>query len=76
MLRRTKEQVASDRPEKHEQVLELELSPKPRRIYETYLQRKRQKVLGLIGNMSKNRFEIFKSLTLSRGSSDFHLSMF
>ena len=69
MLRRTKEQVASDLPEKQEQVLELELSPKHRRIYETYLQRERQKVLGLIGYMSKNRFEIFKSLTLLRQAS-------
>ncbi len=69
MLRRTKEQVARDLPEKQEQVLELELSPKHRRIYETYLQRERQKVLGLIGNMSKNRFEIFKSLTLLRQAS-------
>ncbi len=69
MLRRTKEQVVRDLPEKQEQVLELELSPKHRRIYEIYLQRERQKVLGLIGNMSKNRFEIFKSLTLLRQAS-------
>ena len=35
-------------------------------MYETHLQRERQKVLGLIDDMSKNRFEIFRSLTLLR----------
>ena len=69
MLRRTKEQVASDLPDKHEQVLELEMSPKHKKLYQTYLQRERQKVLGLIGDMSKNRFEIFRSLTLLRQAS-------
>jgi superfamily II DNA or RNA helicase len=69
MLRRTKEQVASDLPDKQEQVLELELSPKHRRVYQTYLQRERQKVLGLLGDMSKNRMAIFRSLTLLRQAS-------
>jgi superfamily II DNA or RNA helicase len=69
MLRRTKEQVASDLPDKQEQVLELEMSPKHKKLYQTYLQRERQKVLGLIGDMSKNRFEIFRSLTLLRQAS-------
>jgi superfamily II DNA or RNA helicase len=66
MLRRTKEQVASDLPEKQEQVIELALSPRHSRIYQTYLQRERQKVLGLLGDLAKNRFEIFRSLTLLR----------
>ncbi len=69
MLRRTKEQVASDLPDKQEQVLELELSPKHRRVYQTHLQRERQKVLGLLGDMSKNRMAIFRSLTLLRQAS-------
>ena len=40
--------------------------PQHRKVYETHLQRERQKVLGLIDDMSKNRFEIFRSLTLLR----------
>jgi superfamily II DNA or RNA helicase len=66
MLRRTKEQVADDLPDKTEQVLELELNPRHRKLYQTYLQRERQKVLGLLGDMGRNRFEIFRSLTLLR----------
>jgi len=69
VLRRTKEQVASDLPDKQEQVLELDLSPKHKRIYQTYLQRERQKVLGLLDDMTKNRFEVFRSLTLLRQAS-------
>ena len=33
------------------------------RIYETQLQRQRQKVLGLVGDVQKHRFEILRSLT-------------
>ncbi|MDX6273398.1 MAG: hypothetical protein QOJ92_608 [Frankiales bacterium] len=66
MLRRTKEEVASDLPEKQEQVLTLALNPKHRRVYDTYLQRERQKVLGLLADLDNNRFEIFRSLTLLR----------
>ncbi len=66
MLRRTKEQVAADLPAKQEQVLELELHPKHRKIYDTYLQRERKKVLKLIDDMNTNRFEIFRSLTMLR----------
>ena len=66
MLRRTKDQVAGDLPEKQEQVLELELNPKHRRVYDTHLARERQKVLGLIDDLNANRFEIFRSLTMLR----------
>jgi SNF2 family DNA or RNA helicase len=69
MLRRTKEQVEGDLPDKQEQILELELSPKHQRVYQTYLQRERQKVLGLLGDLAKNRFAIFTSLTLLRQAS-------
>ena len=64
--RRTKEQVAADLPAKQEQVLEVELHPRHRKIYQTHLQRERQKVLGLIDDMNKNRFTILRSLTLLR----------
>ena len=66
MLRRTKEEVASDLPPKQEQVLELDLHPRHRRLYDTHLQRERQKVLGLLGDMDTNRFQIFQSLTMLR----------
>ncbi len=69
LLRRSKEQVATDLPERREQVLELELAPSHRKIYQTYLQRERQKVLGLLDDMRRNRFEILKSLTLLRQAS-------
>jgi len=64
--RRTKEQVAADLPAKQEQVLEVELHPQHRKVYQRQLQRERQKVLGLIGDMNSNRFTIFRSLTLLR----------
>ncbi len=66
MLRRSKEDVASDLPPKQEQVMELELHPRHRRVYETHLQRERQKVLGLLQDMQANRFEVFRSLTMLR----------
>jgi hypothetical protein len=46
--------------------MEIELSPKHRRLYDQYLHRERQKVLGLLDDFSANRFEIFQSLTLLR----------
>ena len=66
MLRRTKEQVLTELPPKQEQVLEVDLLARHAQIYSTHLQRERQKVLGLIGDMEKNRFAIFRSLTLLR----------
>ncbi len=64
--RRTKEQVAADLPEKQEQVLEVELHPRHRKLYQTHLQRERQKVLGLIDDINANRFTILTSLTRLR----------
>ncbi len=64
--RRTKELVASDLPAKQEQTLEVELHPRHRKLYDTYLQRERQKVLGLLGDFDRNRFTILRSITLLR----------
>jgi SNF2 family DNA or RNA helicase len=64
--RRTKEQVAADLPEKQEQVLEVELHPRHRKLYQTHLQRERQKVLRLIDDINANRFTILTSLTRLR----------
>ncbi|THJ66732.1 hypothetical protein E8P82_07265 [Arthrobacter echini] len=66
MMRRTKEAVAADLPPKQEQVLEVELHPDHQHLYETYLQRERQKLLGLIEDMNRNRMIVFRSLTLLR----------
>ncbi len=66
MLRRTKDAVVTDLPPKQEQVLHVELTPAHRKIYDTHLQRERQKVLRLVEDMDKNRFTIFQSLTLLR----------
>ena len=35
-------------------------------MYQTYLQRERQKVLGLVDELDKNRFTILRSITLLR----------
>ncbi|MEJ3405098.1 DEAD/DEAH box helicase [Rathayibacter sp. YIM 133350] len=66
MLRRTKDRVASELPPKQEQVLSVELEPRHRRIYDMYLQRERQKLLGLVDDLDRNRFIVFRSLTLLR----------
>lgn len=66
MMRRTKELVAKELPAKQEQVLQIELAPTHRTLYDTFLQRERQKLLGLLEDMDKNRFIVFRSLTLLR----------
>lgn len=64
--RRRKEVVAADLPAKQEQVLEVDLHPKHRKLYDTRLQRERQKILGLIDDFDRNRFTILRSITLMR----------
>jgi len=66
MLRRTKDSVAPELPPKQEQTVEVELDPRHRRIYQTHLQRERQKVLGLIEDLDRNRFTVLRSITLLR----------
>ena len=66
MLRRTKQLVASELPDKQEQHLHVELSPAHRALYDTVLQRERQKVLGLLADLDRNRFIVFRSLTMLR----------
>ncbi len=66
LLRRTKELVAADLPPKQEQILEIALEPKHRRIYDTQLQRERQTVLGLVDDFQRNRIAIFGALTRLR----------
>ncbi|MCC5953165.1 MAG: DEAD/DEAH box helicase [Acidimicrobiia bacterium] len=66
LRRRTKSEVLTDLPPKVEQTVEVQLNARHARIYATQLQRQRQKVLGLVGDVRRNRFEILKSLTILR----------
>jgi SNF2 family DNA or RNA helicase len=66
MLRRTKDLVASDLPPKTEQRLDVTLNPQHRRIYDTHLNRERQRVMRLVDDMNRNRMTILKSLTTLR----------
>ncbi|WP_203669552.1 DEAD/DEAH box helicase, partial [Cellulomonas pakistanensis] len=66
LLRRTKDLVAADLPEKQEQTLTVDLDPAHREVYDRYLQRERQKVLGLIEDLDRQRFIVYRSLTLLR----------
>ncbi|MGH2877988.1 MAG: SNF2-related protein [Solirubrobacteraceae bacterium] len=64
--RRTKELVAADLPVKQEQTLQIDLHARHRKLYETRLQRERQKVLGLLDDFNRHRFTILRSITLLR----------
>ena len=67
LLRRTKEDVAADLPDKSEQILSVELGEAHRRAYDRRLARERQKVLGLLEEDSaRARFTALKSLTILR----------
>jgi SNF2 family DNA or RNA helicase len=66
MLRRTKDAVASELPPKQEQVIEVALSPKHRRIYDRVLAHERQRLLGLLDDAQRNRIAILRSLTRMR----------
>jgi superfamily II DNA or RNA helicase len=66
VLRRTKELVAPELPPRQEQELRIELGPAHRARYDLALQRERQKVLGLLEDLDRNRFIVFRSLTLLR----------
>jgi SNF2 family DNA or RNA helicase len=66
MLRRTKDVVAPELPEKQEQVLSIPLAPRHRALYDTWLQRERQKVLGLLDDLDRQRFIVYRSITLLR----------
>ncbi len=66
LLRRTKELVAADLPARVEHVVEVELAPRHRAVYDRHLHRERQRVLGLLDDFEGNRFVIFRSLMLLR----------
>ncbi len=66
LLRRTKDVVASDLPPKQEQEIAVPLGPAHQELYDRVLQRERQKVLGLLDDLDRQRFIVFRSLTLLR----------
>ena len=66
VLRRTKREVVQELPEKIEQVQRVELTPSHRKVYDRYLQRERQRVLGMLDDMDRNRVAIFRALTMLR----------
>lgn len=66
LLRRTKDVVAADLPPKQEQTIAVPLSPAHRELYDRVLQRERQKVLGLLDDLDRQRFIVFRSITLLR----------
>ena len=66
VLRRTKREVVQELPEKIEQVQRVELTPAHRRVYDKYLHRERQRVLGMLEDMDRNRVAIFRALTKLR----------
>lgn len=68
MLRRTKEQVAKDLPEKTETIMYCEMGPEQRRIYDAYKNTYRSKILGIIEErgMERSQMHILQGLTKLR----------
>ena len=64
ILRRTKEQVAKDLPEKQEMILWCEMGDEQRRIYDAYRNDYRDKILGTIDNqgVGKSQLTILQGL--------------
>src|SRR5699024_2000353 len=67
MMRRTKDLVAADLPEKQEQVITVELNAAHRKLYDQMLQKERKKILGFIDSeYDKPRFLAFRWRTRLR----------
>ncbi len=64
ILRRTKEQVAKDLPEKQEMVLFCEMGDEQRKIYEAYRNDYRDKIMGVVENqgIQKSQLTILQGL--------------
>jgi non-specific serine/threonine protein kinase len=58
ILRRTKEQVAKDLPEKMEQILFCEMEDEQRNVYEAYKNAYRDKILGVIDQQGIDRSQL------------------
>ncbi len=68
MLRRTKEQVAKDLPEKTETILYCEMGPEQRKIYNAYRNTYKDQILGMIDErgIERSTFHILQGLTRLR----------
>jgi non-specific serine/threonine protein kinase len=68
LLRRTKEQVAKDLPEKTETILYCEMGPEQRKIYDSYRNAYRSQILGMIEEkgMERSQMHILQGLTKLR----------
>ncbi len=58
ILRRTKEQVAKDLPEKTEMILFCEMGDEQRKIYDAYRNDFRDKILGVVENQGINKSQL------------------
>ncbi len=68
MLRRTKEQVAKDLPEKTETILYCEMGPEQRKIYNAYRNTYKDQIMGMIDErgIERSTFHILQGLTRLR----------
>lgn len=68
LLRRTKEQVAKDLPEKTETILFCEMGPEQRRIYDAFRNTYRSQILGVIEErgIERSQMHILQGLTKLR----------
>ncbi len=68
LLRRTKEQVAKDLPEKTETILYCEMGTEQRKIYDAYRNMYRSQILGMIDErgMERSQMHILQGLTKLR----------
>ncbi len=68
LLRRTKEQVAKDLPEKTETILYCEMGPEQRKIYDSYRNTYRSQILGMIEEkgIERSQLHILQGLTKLR----------
>jgi non-specific serine/threonine protein kinase len=68
LMRRTKEQVATDLPQKTEQIIYCEMGKEQRKVYEAFKNEYRDKLLGMIeeDGIGKSQMHILEGLTKLR----------
>lgn len=66
VLRRTKEEVAPDLPDKIVDVVRVDLGKEHRHIYDQFLARERARILDLLSDVDANRMSVLTSITRLR----------
>ena len=66
VLRRTKEEVAPDLPDKIVDVVRVDLGKEHRHIYDQFLARERARILDLLRDVDANRMSVLASITRLR----------